>query len=248
MSLPLWQPTAEQVAAANLTAFIRFVLDHDRCPAGVTDYAALYRWSVDQPQAFWPAVWDFCGVIASRSADQVAVDFDRMPDTRWFPGAELNFAENLLRFRDERQALVAWNENGFQRSLSYAELYEQVSRAAAALKQLGVGPGDRVAGYLPNIPETVIAMLAATSLGAIWSLTSPDFGLQGVLDRFGQIAPKVLFAADGYIYNGKRFDSLERVREVRKQIGSLEHVVVIPYLRSAEGWPRSKTLCCGPTR
>ncbi|HXT57623.1 MAG TPA: acetoacetate--CoA ligase [Pirellulales bacterium] len=232
MPAPLWQPTTEQIADANLTAFIRFVnerFENERQPAGVTHYAALYRWSIDRPEAFWDAVWDFCEVRASRKGDRVAVDLDRMPGARWFPEARLNFAENLLRYRDDRQALVAWNEGGFQRSLTYAELYDQVSRLAKGLKQLGIGPGDRVAGYLPNLPEVIVAMLAAASLGAVWSLSSPDFGLQGVLDRFGQIAPKLLFTTDGYSYNGRRFDSLERVAQVCRRIDSIEHVVVVPY-------------------
>jgi len=227
MSSPLWRPTAEQVAAANLTAFIGFV--NDRYTAGLTDYASLYRWSIERAETFWQAVWDFCGVRASRKSARAAVDFDCMPGARWFPDAKLNFAENLLRYRDDRQALVAWNESGFQRSLSYAELYEQVARLGKSLKALGIRPGDRVAGYLPNIPETIVGMLAAASLGAIWSLSSPDFGMQGVIDRFGQIAPKLLFTADGYHYNGRRFDSLPIVEQVCRQIDSIEHVVVIPY-------------------
>ncbi|HEV7223688.1 MAG TPA: acetoacetate--CoA ligase [Pirellulales bacterium] len=228
MSTPLWQPTTEQVAAANLTAFIRFV--NDRHSAGATDYASLYRWSIDRADLFWDAVWEFCEVRASCKGDRAAVDVDRLTGARWFPDAKLNFAENLLRYRDDRQALVAWNESGFQRSMTYAELYDRVARLSQSLKKLGIGRGDRVAGYLPNIPETVIAMLAAASLGAVWSLSSPDFGLQGVLDRFGQIAPKLLFTADGYSYNGRRFDSLDRVEEVCRRIGCIEHVVVVPYL------------------
>lgn len=232
MSAPLWRPTAEQIAAANVTAFTRFV--NDRYAAGIADYASLFRWSIERPESFWQAVWDFCGVRASQKSDRAVVDFDRMPGARWFPDARLNFAENLLRYRDDRQALVAWNEGGFQRAITYAELYEQVARAAAGLKALGVRPGDRVAGYMPNIPETIVAMLAAASLGAIWSLSSPDFGLQGVLDRFGQITPKILFTADGYTYNGRRFDSLKTAEEVCRQIDSIEHVVVVPYAADAE--------------
>lgn len=228
MSDVLWQPTAEQIETANMTAFLRMI--RERCAPHVDDYAALYRWSIDQPALFWQSVWEFCGVVASRPWDEVVVDFDRMPGASWFPGARLNFAENLLRFRDDRRALVFWNETGLQRSLRYRELYAQVAQLADVLRQLGVQPGDRVAGFVPNLPETVIAMLAATSLGAIWSSCSPDFGLQGLLDRFGQIEPKVLFAADGYRYNGRSFDALDRVRAARRQIASIEHVVIIPYL------------------
>jgi acetoacetyl-CoA synthetase len=198
---------------------------------------------VVHPEFFWPEVWRFCGVVAEERPgrqpwDEVVVGLERMapPDPelgpRWFPGARLNFAENLLRHDDDRPALVFWNELGRQRELSYRELNETVTAAAAALQRDGVGEGDRVAGFLPNLPETVIAMLATTSLGAIWSSCSPDFGSQGVLDRFGQIQPKVLFCADGYRYAGKEIDSLDRLREVREKIAGIERVVVVPYLRT----------------
>ncbi len=170
--------------------------------------------------------------------DEVVIGLDRMgpPDPvlgpRWFPGSRLNFAENLLRFTDDRTALVFWNEHGRQRELSYATLTKEVVRVAAALNNEGVTAGDRVAGFLPNLPETVVAMLAATSLGAVWSSCSPDFGTNGIIDRFGQIRPRVLFCADGYRYAGKEVDSLSRVREVRDRIPEIERVVVIPYLNS----------------
>jgi acetoacetyl-CoA synthetase len=207
----------------------------------VTDLPSLYRWSVERPDAFWPMVWDFCGVVAEERPgkapwDDVVVGLDRMapPDPelgpRWFPGARLNFAENLLRYQDGRAALVFWNEQGRHRELSYAALNAEVRRVAAALQGEGIVPGDRVAGFLPNLPETVIAMLATTSLGAIWSSCSPDFGANGVLDRFGQIQLRVLFCADGYRYAGKQIDSLARVREVRERIPEIERVVVVPYL------------------
>ena len=240
---PLWTPSPERIARANLTAFIQYV-QHER-PKGaeaVDDFPSLYRWSVEHPEAFWPEVWRFCGVAAEERPnrepwDRVVVGLDRMapPDPelgpRWFTGARLNFAENLLRYTDDRPAIVSWNEAGRQRELSYRELNASVASVAAALASEGVVTGDRVAGFLPNLPETVIAMLAATSLGAIWSSCSPDFGSQGVLDRFGQIQPKVLFCADGYRYAGKEIDSLARVREVREKIPSIVRVVVIPYLR-----------------
>jgi acetoacetyl-CoA synthetase len=239
---PLWTPDAARVARANLTAFIKHV--QKRKPVGaddVTDFTSLYRWSVERPEAFWPEVWHFCGVVADEPPgrepwDEVVVGLDRMapPDPelgpRWFPGARINFAENLLRYRDDRLALVFWNELGRQRELSYAELNAEVARVAEALGREGVVAGDRVAGFLPNLPETVVAMLAATSLGAIWSSCSPDFGANGVLDRFGQIKPRVLFCADGYRYAGKEIDSLARVREVRDQIPEIERVVVVPYV------------------
>jgi acetoacetyl-CoA synthetase len=239
---PLWTPDAERVKRANLTAFIEHI--RKQRPAGsdgVSDFASLYQWSVEHPDAFWPLVWEFCGVVAEERTgrqpwDEVVIGLDRMapPDSelgpRWFPGARLNFAENLLRYADEHPALVFWNERGRQRSLSYADLGQEVARVAAALREHGITPGDRVAGFLPNLPEAVIAMLATTSLGAIWSSCSPDFGANGVIDRFGQIRPRVLFCADGYRYAGKEIDSLARVREVRERIPEIERVVVVPYV------------------
>jgi acetoacetyl-CoA synthetase len=239
---PIWTPGAERVRRANLTAFLQQI--RDRRPFGaepVADFPSLYRWSVEHPDAFWPEVWEFCGVVCEVRADEapwdeVVVGLDRMapPDPvlgpRWFVGSRLNFAENLLRFADDRPALVFWNERGRQRALTYAELGAEVRAIADALRAHGIGPGDRVAGFLPNLPETVIAMLATTSLGAIWSSCSPEFGANGVLDRFGQIRPRVLFCADGYLYAGKQIDSLARVREVRQRIPEIERVVVVPYL------------------
>jgi acetoacetyl-CoA synthetase len=236
MDEPLWTPAPERVARANLTRFMK------ECAPGVGDFQALYAWSVSRPEEFWPAVWRFTGVVADQRPgrepwDRILLGGDRMapPDPelgpRWFAGAQLNFAENLLRRRDNQRALVFWNELGRRRTLTFAELAAQVAAVAAALAGVGVGPGDRVAGYLPNIPEAVIAMLAAASLGAIWSSCSPDFGANGVLDRFGQIQPRVLFCADGYRYAGKEIESLARVREVRERIPSIERVVVAGYLR-----------------
>jgi acetoacetyl-CoA synthetase len=225
-----------------MTAFLQRV--RDRRPAGaeaVVDFPSLYRWSVARPESFWPEVWEFCGVVAEERSggkrwDEVVVGLERVapPDPalgpRWFTGARLNFAENLLRFADDREALVFWNELGRRRSLTYLELGDAVSAVGDALRAHGVRPGDRVAGFLPNLPETVIAMLATASLGAIWSSCSPDFGANGVLDRFGQIEPRVLFCADGYRYAGKPVDTLARVREVRERIPAIEQVVVVPYL------------------
>jgi acetoacetyl-CoA synthetase len=240
---PLWTPDADRVQRANLTAFIQHV--QTQKPEGadqVTDFTSLWRWSVARPDAFWPEVWRFCGIIAEERGrgepwDEVAIGLDRMapPDPelgpRWFPGARLNFAENLLRYHDDHPALVFWNEQGPQRQLSYRELNIEVGRVAAALQHEGIAPGDRVTGFLPNLPEAVIAMLATTRLGAVWSSCSPDFGANGVLDRFGQIQPRVLFCADGYRYAGKEIDSLTRVREIRERIPEIERVVVAPYLR-----------------
>ena len=225
---PIWEPSAERIERANLSRFMRFVREQ----TGNDDlrrHAPLYDFSIRQPERFWSLLWEFCGVRASGNFEPVLIDADRMPGAKWFPGVKLNFAQNLLRYRDERAALVFRNEWGHARELSYAELHQQVGRLAHALRAAGVVAGDRVAGFMPNIPETVIAMLAATSLGAVWSSCSPDFGINGVVDRFGQIAPKVLFTADAYPYGGKRFDCLEKIRGVLSQIPSVEKLVVVPY-------------------
>ena len=238
MSGPLWAPSAEDVERAGLTRFTAFV--RERHGVEAPDYAALHAWSVAEPAAFWDSVWDFCGVVAAAKGDAVLEDADRMPGARWFPEARLNFAENLLRRRDDGPAIVfrgevpsAGADRVDDRVISWRQLHDHVSRAAQGLRAAGVGPGDRVAGYLPNLPETVIAMLAATSLGAVWSSCSPDFGVQGVLDRFGQIEPKVLVGADGYRYNGAPIDSLGRIREVLAGVPGVERAVIVPYLRRA---------------
>ena len=243
MATPLWTPSPERVAAANVTAF-RDWLAAERGVA-LDDVAALWRWSVDDIEAFWAAIWDYGGVIASQPWDTVAVDGDRMPGARWFTGARLNYAENLLRRRDDAPAMIFRGENGARRELSHAALYAQVAQTAAALRADGVAAGDRVAGFLPNAPETAIAMLATASLGAIWSSCSPDFGIQGVMDRFGQITPKVLFCADGYFYNGKTIDSRERIAGILSEAPSIKRAVVVPFasddpdlsgLRDAVAW------------
>ena len=242
---PLWSPTPERAAATNLARFIETAraAGYDPPVSGaVVDYRSLYDWSITHPDRFWPAVWHFCGVVAETRADgaewtDVVRGLERMapPDPvggpRWFLGARLNFAENLLGFRDERPALIGRNEAGRGRVLTYAELAAEVAAVARALNALGVRHGDRVAGFMPNIPETVVAMLATATLGAVWSSCSPDFGVKGVLDRFGQIEPKVLFCADGYRYAGKEIDTLERVREIVVQIPSIERVAVVRYRR-----------------
>ncbi len=237
---PLWVPSPERMARARLARFIEAARARG---APVGDYPSLWRWSVDRPAEFWALVWEFCGVIAERRADgsfwdAVLEGGDRMapPDPaagpRWFRGARLNFAENLLRYDDDREALVCWNELGRRRALTFRELRSEAARFQAGLRAAGVGPGDRVAGFLPNLPETVIAMLATASLGAIWSSCSPDFGDRAVLDRFGQIRPRVLVTTDGYRYAGKAIDILPRVREIAARLPDPEAVVVVPYLRS----------------
>ncbi|WP_333840739.1 acetoacetate--CoA ligase [Pelomicrobium sp.] len=228
MERPLWTPSPQRIAEANLSAFMAHV--GARWGVEVRDYRSLYRWSVERPEQFWVSVWEHCGVIAETRGERVLVDGEKMPGARFFPEARLNFAENCLRRRDETPAIVFWDEAGRRRYLTHAALYDEVSRLVQALAAAGVQPGDRVAGFLPNLPETVIAMLAAASLGAVWSSCSPDFGVQGVMDRFGQIGPKVLFTADGYPYGGRTFDCLARVSELVRRLPSVERVVVVPYL------------------
>jgi len=228
MSNPLWTPDPERSQQANITRFLEYV--QRECDPHVMNQPALYRWSVADPEQFWSHVWAFCGIKASKSWDRVLTDGDKMPGARWFNGSRLNFAENLLRYRDDRPALVFRSEQGDRLSLSYQELHRQVAGLADAFRKSGVKSGDRVAGFMPNRPEAVIAMLAATSLGATWSSCSPDFGINGVLDRFGQIAPKVLVTADGYHYAGKHIDSLERIRGVLDKLPSVERVLVVPYV------------------
>jgi acetoacetyl-CoA synthetase len=225
---PLWRPSQERIEEANLTRFARQAIRDWKL--GLNDYPAFYRWTIENPEQFWDSVWKFAGVRSSAKGERVLVDGGRMPGARWYPGARLNFAENLLRRRDASTALVFWGENRVRRRLTHRELYDQVSRVAQGLLASGVRPGDRVAAYLPNMPEAVTAMLAASSVGASFSSCSPDFGVRGVLDRFGQIAPVVLFAADGYFYNGKQIDSLEKVREIAAGLPSLRRVVVASYV------------------
>jgi len=226
---PIWTPHKDRIQASLLAAFRSAV--HARWGVSPGDYAALHRWSIERPEEFWPSVWDFCGVVGEPGATAL-LNGDRMPGARWFPDARLNFAENLLRCRDDSDAVVFWGEDRVRKRLSHAELYREVARMAAAFRGVGVGAGDVVAAWMPNLPETVIAMLAAASLGAVFSSCSPDFGVQGVVDRFGQIAPKVLVAADGYYYNGKAINSLEKLAAIRAQLPSADRIVVAPYVRA----------------
>jgi acetoacetyl-CoA synthetase len=231
MSDLLWQPPAERVAAANLTTFMGQV-EHD-WGAMCHDYAGLYDFSIGEMEKFWSTLWDFCGVIADSRGEVVLADPEKMPGARFFPQARLNFAENLLRRRGPEDAMVFWGEDRVTYKVSWDGLHDAVSRVSQALEAVGVKEGDRVAGFMPNMPETVIAMLATAALGAVWSSCSPDFGVQGVLDRFGQIEPKVLFCPDGYFYAGKTHDSLGRVAEFAAQLPSLELIVVVPYVSKA---------------
>jgi len=228
---PIWAPTEQAIEHAQVTQFARHVVRKYRLE--LNTYPDFYQWTIDNPAEFWSEVWDWCGVIASKKGSTVLLDGDRMPGAKWFPEARLNFAENLLRRGDQGDAFVFWDERGFQRRVSYSSLTSDVSRAAQALAALGLRPGDRAAAFIPNIPETGMLALAALSHGIVWSSCSPDFGTSGVLDRFGQIEPKVLFVADGYRYGGREYDVLERVAEIAAGLPSLRKIVVVPHLRPA---------------
>ena len=227
MSQVCWNPSAERIHNANISRFIRLI--RSESDPSVFDFGSLYDHSVRSPASFWRAIWEFFEV-RGRIGKTILLESEQMTENRWFPDARLNFAENLLQRRDDHTAIIFHSESGSCRSLSYAELYRQVAATASALNAAGVQSGDRVAGFLPNLPETVIAMLATTSLGAIWSSCSPDFGTQSVVDRLGQIEPRVLFCTDSYQYNGKVHDCLERVREIALSIPAIEQIVVVPYL------------------
>ena len=225
----LWQPYSQQIEDANLTRFISQL--QERFPE-VTDFDSLYSWSVEHNDDFWEQFWAFSEIRSSRGWDSVLEKPDQMPGATWFNGAKLNFAENLLRNRDDQVAIISKGEANEVREISYLELYEEVARCAALLRSLDVGKGDRVAGYLSNNVEAVVAMLATASIGAIWSSCSPDFGVKGVLERFAQIEPKILFAIDGYQYNGKQHKILNAVQSVCSQIPSIRKTIVVPFLDS----------------
>ena len=229
MLKPLWEPSEQRIRESNMYRFMQDV--NRRHGTRHETYDSLYQWSVEHISEFWAEMWRFAGIRASKGYDQVVDDPARMPGAKWFSGSRLNFAENLLRFRDDRIALIFRGEDQLRRTLTYSELYTQTAKVAAALKAAGVEAGDRVVGFMPNMPESVIAMLAATSLGAVWSSCSPDFGVKGVLDRFGQTRPRILFTADGYYFKGKALDCLTKIAGIAREIPSIEKVVVVPYTR-----------------
>ncbi|WP_192980949.1 acetoacetate--CoA ligase [Pseudomonas sp. EggHat1] len=229
MQQPLWTPSADRIAGTRLDAFRRFV--NDRHALHLADYPALHAWSIEQREAFWQAIADFFDIRLHSPAECVLREGPAMPDAQWFPGATLNFAEHLLRRRDGHPALVAIAEDGSREQLSHAQLAAHVAGLQRALQNAGVGIGDRVAAVMPNTWQTVVGMLATASLGATWSSCSPDFGTQGVIDRFGQIEPKVLIAAAGYRYAGKNLDLTDKLNEVLEQLPSLQHLVLVPYAR-----------------
>jgi acetoacetyl-CoA synthetase len=227
MAKMLWKPSEEQIKESNMFRFMAFV--NEKYGQNFTEYESLYDWSIENIADFWAAFWDFADIVHTKPYDEVIDDATKMPGAKWFNGARLNFAENLLRYRDDRVALIFKGENQPSIRITYAQLYDEVARLASSLKELGIKPGDRVVGFMPNMPESIIAMLAATSMGATWSSCSPDFGIKGVLDRFGQIKPRVLFTANGYSFKGKKLDSLERISNILKELPSIEKVVVVPY-------------------
>ena len=229
MNNPVWTPSQKQIDRSQMTKFIKYVnLSHH---LSLKNYDDLYSWSIQDIPSFWETVWKFCDVKYSTPYSEIVDDTSKMPGAKWFTGSQLNYAENLLRFKDSKPAIIFKGENQNPSILTYHDLNEEVKKVAYALRNMGIVKGDRVAGFIPNMPEAVIAMLASASIGAIWSSSSPDFGIKGVLDRFAQIEPKVLFAADGYFYNGKRFNSLEKLEGILKALPSIENVVIVPYTR-----------------
>lgn len=231
MSQPLWTPSPERIEQTNVTSLINKInADWD---VSLTNSEHLHQFSVTEMEKFWRSLIEYAELNGETWTGPELVDRNKLPGAKWFPEARFNYAENILKRRDDADAFVFWGENKVKRRMSFKTLYDQVSSISQALKGMGVGPGDKVAGYLPNLPETIIATLAAASLGAAWSSCSPDFGAQGVLDRFSQIKPKVVFCANGYHYNGKTHDSLGKVEEIVIQLPSVEHVVVIEYLDGA---------------
>jgi acetoacetyl-CoA synthetase len=230
MNQALWHPTELRIKQSQLWQFMQ-----RSCPQSNGDYMALWQWSLTHPADFWRQVWQFTGVIGSPPGAVIVADVTRMPGAHWFPSVTLNYAQNLLHRRDDSDAIVFWGEDQVRQRLSFAQLYDQVSLAQQALQAAGVGVGDRVAGYLPNLPAAVIWMLAATSLGAIWSSASPDFGVTGVLDRFGQITPRVLIASDGYFYGGVWHDCIAKLEAIVPQLPSVQQVIVVPYHAQIRG-------------
>jgi acetoacetyl-CoA synthetase len=225
---PLWQPTLDDIAHSNVKRFMDEV--QKRFSVTCTEYWELDRWSVEYPEEFWSLLWDFAGIIAEHKGEEILTGKDLMLGSVWFPHARLNFAENILRRRDDSPALIFWGEDKSKRTISFNEMYGIVSRLAQALRAQGITEGDRVAGFIPNMPEAIMMTLATASIGAVWSSCSPDFGVQGVVDRFGQIEPKLLISADGYYFNGKKVDCLQRLSEMQKQLPTLRNTVVIPYI------------------
>jgi acetoacetyl-CoA synthetase len=224
---PLWTPSPERRARTRLTAFMREIEDRHR--VSIPDYKTLYEYSLTRVDDFWRAMWDF-GEIRGTMGERAVEGLERMPGAKFFPDATLNFAENMLRSRDDRPAIIFNGEGQRRSSMTFRELSDRVAQFANALRREGIRQGDRVAAYVPNFPEAIVAVLGTAAVGAVWSSCSPDFGVQGVLDRFGQIAPRILITADGYFYGGKEHDLSQRLQEIRRGLPSVERTVVVPYL------------------
>ena len=224
----LWKPDKDQIKTSQMEAFRLQV--NSRFDINLKDYDQLYDWSINHVSDFWKATWDYMSIEYSNDYSEVVDDEEKMPGAKWFSGSRMNYAENLLRIRSDKPAIYFKNENNSGKVLSYKEIFDAVEKLSSALRKLEIQSGDRIAGFMPNIPETIIAMLATSSIGAIWSSSSPDFGIKGVLDRFKQIEPTILFAADGYYYNGKKYDLTKKINEIAAQLPSLRKVVIIPYV------------------
>lgn len=228
---PIWQPQQEQINNANITKFINYLSNNNKYNE-VTDFDSLAKWSAANYQDFWSKFWDYAGVIASNKGEIVVSNQENIEKAQFFPEARLNFAENLLRRRDDAIAIQFYGEDKVKTSITFKQLYDQTSQLAQVLQSWGIEPGDRIASFLPNMPQTIIAMLAASSIGAVFTTCSPDFGTEGVIDRFGQIEPKVLLTADSYYYNGKTFDCLKRLGEITAAVPSIIKTIIVPYLET----------------
>ena len=223
----MWQPTEEQINNSQMMDYMQLV--NQKFGLSLKKYSQLYDWSIEKAEDFWGSFWEYSQIIHHSPYSQVVDDLGKMPGAKWFDGATLNFTENLLRYRDDKIAIHFYGEDGTQSSLSYRELHDQVSRLARSMREMGIVKNDRVAGFMPNIPETIITMLATASIGAIWSSCSPDFGIKGVLDRFQQIEPKLIFAADGYLYNGKTIDCLSKLKKILMDLPSIKKTIIVPF-------------------
>ena len=223
----MWQPTEEQINNSQMMDYMQLV--NQKFGLSLKKYSQLYDWSIEKAEDFWGSFWEYSQIIHHSPYSQVVDDLGKMPGAKWFNGATLNFSENLLCYRDDKIAILFQGEDGTQSSLTYKELHDQVSRLARSMREMGIVKNDRVAGFMPNIPETIITMLATASIGAIWSSCSPDFGIKGVLDRFQQIEPKLIFAADGYLYNGKTIDCLSKLKNILTYLPSIKKTIIVPF-------------------
>lgn len=229
MQQPIWSPSPANMAKSQMQHFINKINNEQKL--NFTNYQQLYQWSIEYPELFWSSLWGFFQIKSSQRWNNVLINGDKMPGAKWFTGAKLNFAENLLSRRDDHLALITTNEKNERNSLTYRELYTKVANLAAHFRALGLKPNDRVAAVLPNFAEAIIAMLATTSIGAIWSSCSPDFGQQALVDRFGQIAPKFLISVDGYHYNGKAYEITDKIAELQINLDNLEQTIIVPYIK-----------------